>query len=152
MCCQALFREKDKPNPSFDAIRCVFGHRHRVTALSGTNESRGMPSSAGDGFAVSFWSSGQDSGCAGITETRETGLFRAMRERGHEVARGRKARQIAPKTRNSAFLENTTGSKKPTSKISKRYSLGVYALWRAEGLPLTGRVSAAVRVFYFPAV
>ena len=32
-----------------------------------------------------------------------------------------------------------------------RYSLGFYALWRAEGLPLIGRVSAVVRVLYFPA-
>ena len=57
--------------------------------------------------------------------------------------------QIAPKPRNSAFLENKRGSKKTTSKISERYSLGVYALWRAEGLPPIGRVSAVVRMFYF---
>lgn len=55
--------------------------------------------------------------------------------------------QIAPKREISAFLENTMGSKKPTSKNAIRYSLGVYALWRAEGLPLIGRVSAAVRLF-----
>ena len=58
-----------------------------------------------------------------ITETRECPLFRATGERGYEVARGRKARQIAPKTRNSAFLENTTGSKKPTSKRSHKVLL-----------------------------
>ena len=87
-----------------------------------------------------------------ITETRETPCFARQASasmRSHEAAR---PPQIAPKREISAFLENTTGSKKPRSKKSKRYSLGVYALWRAEGLPLIGRVSAAVRVFYFPAV
>ena len=82
-----------------------------------------MPSSAGDGFAVSFWSSGRHNGCAGITETRETGQIRATFSRGYEVARGRKAPQIAPKPRNSAFFENTTGSKKPTSKRSHKVLL-----------------------------
>ena len=80
-----------------------------------------------------------------ITETRETALFRATGERGHEAAQGRKAPQIAPKREISAFLENTMGSKKPTSK---RYSLGISGLWRAEGLPLIGRVSAVVRMSY----
>ena len=72
---------------------------------------------------MSSWSSGQDSGYAGITETRETALFRATGKRGHEVGRGRKARQIAPKPRNSAFLENTMGSKKPPSKRSHKVLL-----------------------------
>ena len=72
---------------------------------------------------MSFWSSGQDSGCAGITETRETAQIRATFSRGYEVARGRKARQIAPKPRNSAFLGNTMGSKKPTSKRSHKVLL-----------------------------
>ena len=109
--------------PSFDAIRRVSGHRHRAMALSVANESRRTLSSAGDGFAVSFWSSGQDSGRARITETRETGLFRATGKRGHEVGRGRKARQIAPKREISAFLGNTMGSKKPTSKRSHKVLL-----------------------------
>ena len=61
--------------------------------------------------------------CLGITETRQTALFRATGKRGYEVARGRKARQIAPKSRNSAFLGNTTGSKKPTTKIMKKVLL-----------------------------
>ena len=52
-----------------------------------------------------------------ITETRETALFRATGERGHEAAQGRKAPQIAPTREISAFLENTMGSKKPTSKV-----------------------------------
>ena len=72
---------------------------------------------------MSFWSSGRHNGCAGITETRQTALFRTTCERGYEVVRGRKARQIAPKTRNLAFLGNTTGSKKPTTKIMKKVLL-----------------------------
>ena len=53
-----------------------------------------------------------------ITETRETPCFARQASasmRSHEAAR---PPQIAPKTRNSAFLGNTTGSKKPTSKRS----------------------------------
>ena len=58
-----------------------------------------------------------------ITETRQTGLFRATGKREHVVERGRKPPQIAPKPRNSAFLENTTGPKKPTSKRSHKVLL-----------------------------
>ena len=65
----------------------------------------------------------QEAFLPGITETRETAQIRATGERGYEVARGRKARQIAPKSRNSAFLGNTTGSKKPTTKIMKKVLL-----------------------------
>ena len=50
-------------------------------------------------------------------------LFRATHGHGHEVGRGSKACQIAPKTRNSAFLGNTMGSKKPTSKRSHKVLL-----------------------------
>ena len=83
--------------PSFDAIRRVSGHRHRAMAWRVARLSRRMPSSAGDGFAVSFWS-GHDNGCAGITETRQTPQIRATRKRGHEVGRGRKPPSNRPKT------------------------------------------------------
>ena len=65
----------------------------------------------------------------------------------NEVERGRKARQIAPKSRKSAFLENTTGSKKWPSKISKGTPSEVQRLLAAEGLRAWDRVSATVRVF-----
>ena len=69
----------------------------------------------------------------------------------NEVERGRKARQIAPKSRKSAFLENTTGSKKWPSKISKGTPSEDQRLLAAEGLPDYKRVSAAVRgIFPLP--
>ena len=69
---------------------------------------------------------------------------------GYEVERGRKARQIAPKSRKSAFLENTTGSKKWPSKISKGTPSEDRRLLAAEGLQVQERVSATVRTFLLP--
>ena len=57
-----------------------------------------MSSSAGDTPEICFWSSGEDSGCAEITETRETALFRAIGKREHEVVPGRKPPSNRPKT------------------------------------------------------
>ena len=84
----------------------------RDGAERGKNESRGIPPRIGGGFAGPFWSSGQDSGCAGITETRETGLFRATGKREHEVERGRKAPANRPKTRNFGLPRKYHGAEK----------------------------------------
>ena len=55
-----------------------------------------------------------------ITETRQTGLFRATGKREHEVARGRKVPANRPKTRNFGFPRKYRDPKKPSSKIGRR--------------------------------
>ncbi len=146
-------RKSQVPTPSFDAIRRVSGHRHRAITRNMINEPRRMSSSAGDTPEICFWSSGEDSGCAEITETRETALFRATGKREHEVERGHKAPLKSPQNpeiRPSSKIPR--GRKNRPRKGRIRYSLSINGLWRAEGLPLIGRVSAVVRMSYFPAV
>ncbi len=111
-------RKSQVPTPSFDAILRVSGLRHRAMARKTINEPRRMPSSAGDGFAVCFWSSGPSAAGAEITETREAGLFRATFKCGHEVARARKPPSNRPKTRNFGFPRKYRDPKKPTTKIT----------------------------------
>jgi hypothetical protein len=141
-------RKSQVPTPSFDAIRRISRHRHRAITRNMINEPRRMSSSAGDTPEICFWSSGEDSGCAEITEARETAQIRATFSRGYEVARGRKARQIAPNPEIRPSSKIPQGRKNRPRKDRIRYSLSINGLWRAEGLPLIGRVSAAVRMSY----
>ncbi len=82
-----------------------------------------MLSSAGDSPAVSFWSSGQDSGCAEITETRETALFRATCKREHEVEWRDNEPSNRPKNAKFGVSRKYRDPKKPTTKIMKKVLL-----------------------------